>query len=143
MTRRTERIGSLIRSTLGELLLTKLSDPRVDPAKTSITRVEIQEDLLAAKVYVSVMGTDGEQRRTIRALIHASGHVQELMARKIKLRNTPILEFLLDTEFKKTLKTYELIQQAMAEIREKQPDDDDEDEEEDAAAGWHEGQAAQ
>ena len=139
MTRRTERIGSLIRSTLGELLLAKLSDPRVDPAKTSVTRVEIQEDLLAAKVYVSVMGTEGEQRRTIRALAHAAGHVQELLARKIRLRHTPILEFVLDTDFKKTLKTYELIQQAMAEIREKQADD----EEEDAAAGRPEGQAAQ
>lgn len=139
MTRRTERISSLIRSTLGELLLTKLSDPRVDPGKTSITRVEIQEDLLAAKVYVSVMGTDGAQRRTIRALIHAAGHIQELMARKIRLRHTPILEFLLDVDFKKTLKTYELIQQAMEEIREKQADD----EEEEAAADRPEGRAAQ
>lgn len=123
MTRRTERLGSLIRSTLGELLLSRLSDPRVDPARTSITRVEVQEDLLAAKVYVSVMGTDAEQRRTIRALTHAAGHVQELMMRRITLRQTPVLEFLLDTNFKKTLKTYELIQQAMEEIRRKEADD--------------------
>jgi len=130
MTRRTERIGSLIRSTLGELLLSKLSDPRIDPARTSVTRVEVPEDLLTAKVYVSVLGTDAEQRRTLRALRHAAGHIQKLMTRRIRLRHTPVLDFALDTSFKKTLETYGIIQQAMAEIR---PEDTVADRQEDAA----------
>jgi len=123
MSRRTERISSLMRETLGQILLSKLSDPRVDPARTSITRVEIPEDLLTAKVYVSVIGTEAEQRLTIRALRHAAGHIQELMMRQIDLRHTPILDFELDVNFKKTLETYRIIEQAMAEIRQKEQDE--------------------
>ena len=120
MSRRTERVGSLIRNTIGQLLLSKLSDPRIDPAKTSITRVEVPEDLLTAKVFVSVLGTEGEQGRTLRALTHAAGHIQELMMRQISLRHTPTLEFVADTGFKRTLQTYAIIDQAMEEIRQKE-----------------------
>lgn len=119
MSRRTERVGNLIRNTIGQLLLSKVSDPRIDPAKTSITHVEVAEDLLSAKVFVSVIGTEAEQRRTLRGLGRAAGHVQELMMRQITLRNTPILQFVLDKNFKKTLETLELIQKAMAEIDQK------------------------
>lgn len=101
-------------------MLSKLSDPRIDPARTSITRVEVQEDLLAAKVFVSVMGPEAAQRRTIRALVHAAGHIQELLARRVHLRHTPVLDFVLDEKFKETLHTYELIEQAMEEIRQKE-----------------------
>lgn len=120
MTRRKDRVANLVRNTIGQLLLSKISDPRIDPAKTSVTRVDIPEDLLTAKVYISVMGTDAEQRRTLRALRHAAGHIQELMMRQISLRHTPALEFLLDKNFKKTLQTYAIIEQAMEEIRQKQ-----------------------
>ncbi|HAU38780.1 MAG TPA: 30S ribosome-binding factor RbfA [Phycisphaerales bacterium] len=119
-TRRTERVASLIRNTIGQLLLAKISDPRIDPAKTSVTRVEVPDDLLTAKVYVSVIGTEAEQRTTLRALRHAAGRVQELMMREIRLRHTPLLEFALDEKFKKTLETYRLIQVAMDEIRQKE-----------------------
>jgi ribosome-binding factor A len=120
MSRRTERIGSLIRDTLGMLLLTKISDPRIDPALTSITRVEVPADLLTAKVFISVMGSEADQRKTVRALQHAAGHIQELMMREIELRNTPRLSFELDVVYKKTLQTLALIQQASEELRQKE-----------------------
>ena len=129
--RRTDRVESLIRQTLGQLLLSKLSDPRIDPGRTSITHVEVSEDLVAAKVYVSILGTDAEQRKALRALRHAGGHLQELMMRQIRLRHTPILEFVHDTEFKKTLKTLQLIDRATTEIR-PQPDDGQSDSQDEA-----------
>jgi len=120
MSRRTQRVGNLIRETIGQVLLSKMSDPRVDPARTSVTRVEIPEDLLTAKVFVSVIGGEGQQRRTLRALRHAAGHIQELIMREISLRHTPVLTFEIDERFKKTLQTLEIIQQAMDEIHEKE-----------------------
>jgi ribosome-binding factor A len=120
MSRRSERVANLIRNTIGRLLLAKLSDPRVDPARTSVTRVEVPEDLLTATVYFSVIGTEAHQRRTLHALTHAAGHIQELMMREIRLRNTPLLEFRIDKQFKKTLQTLQLIQQAMEEIHQKE-----------------------
>ncbi len=125
VSRRRERIASLIRNTIGEVLLSRLSDPRIDPVSTSITRVEVSEDLLTARVYVSIMGTAGKQKRALQGLRHASGHIQELMMRKISLRNTPILEFELDVRFKKTLETLTVIEQAMEEIRQKEDRQED------------------
>jgi len=120
MSLRTERVGNLIRNTVGEILLAKISDPRIDPARTSITHVAVSQDLLVAKVYVSVMGTEAQQRRTISGLRHAAGRIQDLMMQQIQLRNTPVLEFLSDENFKKGLKTLDLIRQAMEEIDRKQ-----------------------
>ncbi|MCD6303371.1 MAG: 30S ribosome-binding factor RbfA [Planctomycetes bacterium] len=127
MSRKTQRVGSLIRQVLGEVILAKLSDPRIDPARTSIVRVEVPEDLLTAKVFVSVMGTEAQQRRTIRALRHAGGRLQELMMQRITLRHTPVLDFQIDVRFKKTLQTLDLIEQAMAEIRRKEQAEADQD----------------
>ena len=117
MSRRTDRVDSLVRQTLGQVLLTKLSDPRIDPARTTITSVEVSEDMAAAKVHVSVLGTEADQRKALIALKHAAGRLQDLMMKKISLRQTPVLTFILDTEFKKALETLEIIDQAMAEIR--------------------------
>ena len=120
MNRRTERVASRIREILGQILLSKIADPRIDPALTSVTRVELPDDLLTAKVYISVIGDESRQKLTLQALRHAQGHLQELMMRQISLRNTPLLHFVSDTQFKKTLATLQLIDQAMDEIRQKE-----------------------
>lgn len=120
MNRRQERINSLVRNTIGELLLSKLSDPRIDPARTSVTHVEVAQDILSAKVFISVMGTEGEQARTVQALQHAAGHIQELMMRQIELRTTPKLIFELDKQFKKTLETLVVLQRVADELRQKE-----------------------
>jgi len=135
MSRRTERIGKVIKQSVGRILRTELSDPRIDTARTSITRVEVQEDLLRAKVYVSVIGTEAEQRRTVRALNHAAGRIQLEMRRDVSLRFMPALEFLTDEQFKGALKTWQLIQQAMDELRERQRAREGPDDSEDTQAG--------
>jgi len=119
MTRRTQRVASLIRDTVGQLLLTELSDPRIDPARTSVIRVEVPEDLLTAKVFISVLGDEAQKRKTMKALKHAAGHIQELIGRSVALRHTPRLTFEYDERFYKTLETYRIIENAMQEIREK------------------------
>lgn len=110
----------MIKSVLGEILLKKLSDPRVDPARTSITRVEVPEDLLTAKVFISVLGTQREQDNALAALRHAGGHIQELLSDEITLRHTPVLSFELDVQFKKTLETLRIIRQVGDELRAKE-----------------------
>lgn len=119
MTRRTDRIGNLIRNTLGSILLSKMSDPRFDPAKVSITRVEVPEDLLTARVYVSVLGELKEQNMALAALNGARGFLQERMAREISLRHTPRLSFVIDEQFKKTMETLNILQEVAQELQQK------------------------
>jgi ribosome-binding factor A len=85
-----------------------------------VTHVVTADDLLSAKVFISVIGTEGQQKRTLSALKHASGHIQELVADKVELRNMPILTFVLDTQFKKTLETLTILQKVSEEIRQKE-----------------------
>ena len=116
MSRRTERIAKVMQQSIGRILLTEMSDPRIVPARTSVTRVEVQEDLLRAKVYISVMGGQPAQDRTIEALNHAAGRIQILMREDVHLRLMPVLVFLTDEQFKTALKTWEIIRQAMDEL---------------------------
>lgn len=120
MSRRTERIAKLVQQVLGQILLEGLSDPRIDPARVSITRVEVAEDMMRAKVYISAMEDEAGQRRTLQALRHAAGRLQERMMEQIELRFTPVLDFVPDVQFKKSLATLVLIQQAMEELRQRE-----------------------
>jgi len=116
MTRRTERIGNLLRNTIGEIVHQKLSDPRIDPVTVSVTRVEVPADLLTAKVFISVMGDEAVQRRTLKALNDAAGRVQGLMMREVELRHCPRLTFVMDVQFRKTMETLAIIQQTSEEL---------------------------
>jgi len=120
MSRRTERIAKVMQQEIGRIILTDLADPRIDTARTSVTRVQVAEDLLRAKVYVSVMGPEAQQRRALAALARAAGRIQSLLGRRIQLRFLPVLEFLPDEQFKGTMRTWEIIRQAMDEIHAKE-----------------------
>ena len=96
-----------------------MSDPRVNPAITSITRVEVPEDLLTARVFVSVAADEKTQRRTVLALQHAAGYLQEALAQRVRLRHTPKLDFEQDLKFKKTVEVLNLISEVSEEIRQK------------------------
>ena len=112
-------MGKLLQQAIGRIVFAHLSDPRIDPARTSITRVQVQEDLLRAKVFVSVLGEEARQRRAVEALSHAGGRIQALLRDQVQLRIMPALEFRIDEQFKGTLKTFEIIRRAMQEIQAK------------------------
>jgi ribosome-binding factor A len=117
MSRRTERVARLIQQVVGQIILERINDPRVDPARVSVTRVEVAPDLTSAKVFCSVLGSDAEQRTALRALQHAAGRIQALLHERVQLRFTPVLRFVEDRQFKQSLTTLTLIQQAMDESR--------------------------
>lgn len=96
---RKERISKAILQIVGEAILHKLNDPRIAPM-TTVTRVEMTPDLLIARVYISVVGDTALENRTIRAIRHASGYLQRLVASAIPLRNCPELRFDTDQRVK-------------------------------------------
>ncbi len=123
MSRRTKRISNSIKYIIAQTILTKLSDPRVDSARTSVTQVEVPEDLLSARVSVSVIGTESQQRRTVEALQNASGFMQDIISSRLRLRHTPVLNFVVDKRLKNAMDTMELIDKAMEEIRDRESSD--------------------
>lgn len=120
MSRRTERVGNLIRSVLAEHVPHRLHDPRIEPL-TTITRVEVSEDLSLARVHVSVMAAPGRQRLTVEALQHAAGRLRRIVGGQVRLRKIPTLVFELDDSVRKAFETVRAIDQAMAELGEQRP----------------------
>ena len=93
--RRLGRVNELIRTELSDLLLTHVNDPRLSQI-VSITSVDVSLDLGLAKVYVSVMGGGEEKRDSLKGLSNAAGFLRRELGRKIKLKKTPALRFILD-----------------------------------------------
>lgn len=92
--KRTERVGSLIQMALGQLILTRLKDPRL--GFVTVTHVEVSPDLKSAKVFYSAMGNEEAKASSRLALEKAAGFLQKAIAVSLKLRYTPKLLFELD-----------------------------------------------
>lgn len=95
MSRRTDRVGDLLRVELSEILLRRIHDPRIRLA--AITQVETSPDLRHAVVQVSVVGTESERDACLVALRKARGFVRSELARSLKrMKTIPELRFELD-----------------------------------------------
>jgi len=114
MSRRTERVESLLKATISEIVCYELNDPRVQVMPT-ITRIEVSADLRQAKVFVSPIGSAGKQRACLKALQHAAGRIRHMVLQRVRMRFCPDLQFRLDESIKRTFETMRLIDQAMAE----------------------------
>jgi ribosome-binding factor A len=118
MTLRTQRVGNLLRNSLGDVLLRGLADPRFDAMTATITRVEVTEDLLTAKVFLSIRGDQKHVNQTLAALRNAKGYLQSRMIRGIRLKHTPRLQFEIDEQHKKTMETLAILSDVSRELRE-------------------------
>jgi ribosome-binding factor A len=117
---RPERVAAVVRNVVSDAIANKLSDPRIAPL-SSVTRVEVSGDLEHARVFVSVMGEESIQRRTLAGLQSAAGAVQRLLARELSIRQCPRLSFHLDLSIKRATETIRLIDEAMAEHQSASP----------------------
>lgn len=111
MSRRTERIGSLVQIELGTLLLRKTKDPRL--GFVTVTDVEMTDDLKFARVYYRAMNQDKQE--TQRALEHAAGYLQHEIAVALKLRFTPKLSFHWDESLDQGLRIERILEQLKKE----------------------------
>lgn len=91
---RQERVGALIREEIGQLLQRGVKDPRI--GFCSVMHVRMSPDLRYANVYVSVLGSDKEQRDTLVGLERSTGWIRREIGRRIRLRYTPQLRFFRD-----------------------------------------------
>jgi ribosome-binding factor A len=109
---RQDQLGEVIAHELSDLIRTRLKDPRVGFA--SITDVEVSNDIRHAKVFVSVMGEQEEQRATLAALEHATGFLRHELAQRLTVRHTPELLFRLDTSIERGTRVLDLLHRVNA-----------------------------
>jgi ribosome-binding factor A len=71
--------------------ISELSDPRI--GFVTVTSLETSPDLRAAKVYVSVLGSEQEQEETMTGLSSSHGVLQAKIAAETRMKRTPTLSF--------------------------------------------------
>jgi ribosome-binding factor A len=119
MNHRTERIASMIQQELAAIIMRELNDPRL-PTITSITKVNVSSDLSVADVYVSMMGTEGQQTAGLNALRHSAGMMRTVLTKSMNLRQAPFLKFHIDENLQKELVLMELLRKVEEEQKQKQ-----------------------
>lgn len=110
---RQDQLGEVIAHELSDLIRTRMKDPRIGFA--SITDVEVSADLRHAKVFVSVMGSEQDQRSTLAALNHASGFLRHELAQRLTVRHTPEIGFRLDESIARGAHVLDLINRVNAD----------------------------
>jgi ribosome-binding factor A len=88
---RMRRVDEAMREVLSEAITSELKDPRV--GFVTVTAVDTSPDLRHARVYVSVLGTGAERRRSLDGLRSAHGYLQRRVADELRLKHTPTLDF--------------------------------------------------
>jgi len=111
--RREDQLSEVIVRELSELIRTRMKDPRVGFA--SITGVELSHDLRHAKVFVSVLGSQDEQRETMQALGRGNGFLRRELAQRMNIRHVPDLSFRLDESIARGARVLNLFNQVQAE----------------------------
>ncbi len=109
---RPARVADEVRRLLADLIRNEVKDPRV-PLMTSVTEVEMSGDLSHAVVYVSVMGTQDEQKACIEGLSKASGFMRRELGRRMHIRTSPELHFRLDNSITQGLEMDRLIDEVL------------------------------
>ncbi len=110
MNRRLDRVNSMLREQISQVLAGELSDPRL-PSMVSVIRVSCSRDLGSAKVVVSVLGTAEEKRAAIAGLKSAAGYVRRSLIGRTSLKKVPAVEFIVDDSIERGAEMLKLIEE--------------------------------
>ncbi len=111
-------LGSTIQRELAMVIMRELSDPRL-VGMPSITRVKVSPDLSIADVYVTIMGTPGQQSAALNALKHSAGMMRTKLTKVLSLRQAPYLKFHIDEGLKREMTVLDLLRKVREEDAER------------------------
>lgn len=120
--RRRQQVGDLLRDHISEIIQREMRDPRL--GFVSITRVEVSPDVRMARVFVSVYGSEDEQRNALVALTRATGFVRRQLGDRLEMRFTPEISFRLDRSMQHAETVARLLNDIDREERDRQREPD-------------------
>ena len=91
---RSDRVADWLREVLAELLLREIRDPRV--RTVNVTEVKLTKDLRHAKIFFNVFGDSVGKGEALTGLKSAAGFIRSKVAKQLKLRFVPSIEFVYD-----------------------------------------------
>jgi ribosome-binding factor A len=119
---RTDQVGAQVREEIMQIIRRELKDPRIGFA--SITQVRMSPDLRLARVRVSVLGDETEQKRTLTGLRSATGMIRHQLGRRLtNLRFSPELRFELDPSIEYSVRISKRLRELLPEEGRESPED--------------------
>ena len=112
MTQRTQRIDELLRQEIGRALEREITDPRI--GFVTVTKVETVPDLSRARVWVSIIGTPDERKKTLAALKGAMPFIRHGLGKKLTLRRIPEFDVYLDDTMERGTRVLQIINELSA-----------------------------
>lgn len=109
------RINIEVQRELSEIIRSGIKDPRIHPM-TSVVAVEVTPDLKYCKAYISVLGDEEAAKATVEGLRSASSYVRRELARRVNLRNTPEIKFILDQSIEYGVNMSKLIDEVTKDL---------------------------
>lgn len=102
---------------LSEIIRTEIKDPRIHPM-TTVVSVNVTPDLKYCRAYISILGDEEAGKATIEGLKSAEGYIRRELARRVNLRNTPEIKFILDQSIEYGVNMSKLIDEVTKDIKE-------------------------
>jgi ribosome-binding factor A len=106
--KRSQRLNILLREEIADIIMRRVKDPRL--GFVTITDVSLSEDLKIARVYVSVLNSD-ERAIVIEILNGAKGLIRSEVAKRVRSKFIPTLEFWIDESIEQGFKIDKLLKE--------------------------------
>ncbi len=106
MTRRTEKVASLLHHEVGEYLLHLEL-----PAMTTISKIEVTPDLKWCKVWITILGDTASQQAVLGQLKENLPTIQASINEKLTMKFVPRISFVIDHGEEYAAKINELLKQ--------------------------------
>ncbi len=105
---RSDRMNEEVKKTISEIIR-EMKDPRISPM-TTLTDVDVTNDLKHAKIKVSVYDADEAKRvSSVDALNHAAGFIARELGARMRIRALPSMKFTLDNSIAYSARIAEIL----------------------------------
>lgn len=108
MSLRNERVRKTLMKEISDILLREIKDPRIS-GLVSITDIEVSHDNSFAKVFYSVLSSDDKKQEIMDAIEKNTPRIRYEVGKRVRLRLTPELRFILDESLERGARITDLI----------------------------------
>ena len=107
--KRPERVADLLLEFVSQLLRREINDPRI--GVVTLTRSKISKDLKYARIYFSIFSKNSMKDEVLVGLKSATGFIRARIAKNLRLRFVPALEFVYDDVGENAQRIEQLLEQ--------------------------------
>ena len=118
--RRIQRVSSLLKKEISQILMNDLEDNLVTDNFVSITKVDISVDLQYCRVYVSSTADSDTNQKIVDNLNLSKSLIKHHLSKRVQMRRIPEIVFKLDKVFEEGLSVLKLLDGLRVEDQQKQ-----------------------